>query len=631
MSSNRVERKKTIVAATATIIVFAITILCFGVRLSLNDDVMIGDVLSGYYSGEPSAMTVYMRVPLGVILTIFYRIVPVVPWFMVFQCACFVIGFYLVLRRALALCDYNRKNVILLITTLVLIFSGLYIGSLIMLQYTVTAAMVGTVGIFLMLTTDTKLRDRASERPETEKEKHSRNKNEEVLTYEQIGRLLGAGLLLLLCDQIRPQVFEMVLPFFCICGVMMFFERWLLVQRTGTKQSKKELMYLVEVSMVFLVTYLTLLGADRGSYVGDELEYYEKYNAARTDLYDYAGVWENEEAVEYYKKIGVDETEQAVLKNYAIAIDDTAGVQTFEAMARYSFNNKEIFSKDSIKNAVWILVHRMWLFDGGDGSAGDSIYGWIFTLFWLGTVFFMILNRDTISLVFLFPVGAGFVSMYLWLILHGRYPERVVISLYLIGAVTVLGILYRSRFRADMYNALIAKRTDEERRKIKLPTPDKSIVLKVMIIVVVVMLSAASVISIKTAHEEKNKLDAINSDCKELYDYMNANPLDVFITDVYCCVDSSISPPTNLVSTGGWMTRTPNQRIRLENLGIMGLDHLFTSGKDFCYVCREGKGMSPEILSDYLVSRYDWNKEFILDECISTDYGNFMIYKTAEK
>ena len=631
MASYSEERKKTIIAAITTIAVFAIAIASLGVRLSLNDDVMIGDILSGYYSGEPSVMTVYMRVPLGLILTIFYRIIPSVPWFMVFQCACFVGGFYLVLRRALALCDYNKKNVILLIITLVLIFTGLYIGSLIMLQYTVTAAMVGTVGIFLMLTTDTKLRDRESERPETEKEKHSQKKTEEVLTYEQIGRLLGAGLLLLLCDQIRPQVFEMVLPFFCICVVMMFSERWLLVQRTGTKQSRKEFVYLVEVSMVFLVAYLTLLGADRSSYVGDELEYYEKYNEARTDLYDYAGVWENEEAVAYYKKVGVDETEQAVLKNYAIAIDDTAGVQTFEAMARYSFNNKEIFSKDSIKNAVWILVHRMWLFDGGDGTAGDSIYGWIFTLIWLGTVFFMILNRDTISLVFLFPVGVGFVSMYLWLILRGRYPERVVISLYLIGAATVLGMLYRSRFRADMYKVLTVKRTENENGQLKLPTPNKSIVLKVMIITVVVMLSAASVISIKTAYEEKNRLDAINSDCKELYDYMNANPLDIFITDVYCCVDSSVSPPTNLISTGGWMTRTPNFRIRLENLGVQSLDHLFSSGRDFCYVCREGKGMTPEILSDYLVSRYGWNKELVLDECISTDYGNFMIYKTAEK
>ena len=630
MASVSEERKKTIIAAAATIVVFAITIICFGVRLSLNDDVMIGDVLSGYYSGEPSAMTVYMRVPLGVILTVFYRIIPYVPWFMVFQCTCFVVGFFLTLRRALALCDYNKKNVILIITTLVLVFSGLYAGSLIMLQYTVTAAMVGTVGIFLMLTSDTSLRDRASEKPAVVNNKQSQKKGEEVLSYAQIGRLLGAGLLLLLCDQIRPQVFEMVLPFFLICAVMMFFERWLLIRKTATKQSRKEFVYLVEVAMVFFVTYLTLLGADRSSYVGEELEYYEKYNAARTDLYDYAGVWENEEAVAYYNKVGVDEIEQAVLKNYAIAIDGNAGVQTFEAMARYSFNNKIIFSKDSIKNAVWILVHRMWLFDGGDGSAGDSIYGWIFTLLWMGTVFFMILNRDTISLVFLFPVGACFVSLYLWLIIHGRYPERVVISLYLIGAATVLGILYRSRFRAKMYKVLTEKAAGNA-GKLKLPTPDKSIVLKTMIIIVVVLLSAASVISIKTAYEEKNRLDAINNDCNELYEYMNANPLDVFITDVYCCVDSSISPPTNLVSTGGWMTRTPNFRIRLENLGIMSLEYFFSSGRDFCYVCREGKGMSPEILSNYLVSRYGWDKELVLDECIITDYGNFMIYRTADK
>ena len=630
MSSNSVERKKTIIAAAVTIAVFVITVACFGVRLSLNDDVMIGDILSGCYSGEPSAMTVYMRVPLGVVLSVFYRIIPAVPWFMVFQCACFVCGFYLVLRRALALCDYNKKNVILIITALLLVFSGLYAGSLIMLQYTVTAAMVGTVGIFMMLTTDTKLKDGATEKPQSAKEVSSGQKNEDVLSYEQVGRLLGAGVLLLLCDQIRPQVFEMVLPFLVVCGVMMFFERWLLVQRTASKQSKKELMYLVEVSTVFLVAYLILLGADRSSYAGDELEHYEKYNAARTDLYDYAGVWENEEAVEYYKEIGIDETEQAVLKNYAIAIDETADVQTFESMAEYAFSSRDRFSKDSVKNAIWLLVHRMWLFNGGDGSVGDGIYGWIFTLIWLGTLFFMILNRDVISLVFLFPVGAGFMSMYLWLILRGRYPDRVVISLYLIGAATVLGILYRSRFRADLYKVLTVQKPEADSRRIKLPAPDKSVVLKIMIITVVAMLAAASVISVKKAYEEKNRLDAINADCKVLYDIMNANPLDVFITDVYCCVDSSISPPANLVSTGGWMTGTPNCRIRLENLGIMSLDHFFSSGKDFRYVCREGKGMSPEILSDYLVSRYGWSKKFVLDECIYTDYGNFMIYSTAE-
>jgi hypothetical protein len=41
--------------------------------------------------------------------------------------------------------------------------------------------------------------------------------------------------------------------------------------------------------------------------------------------------------------------------------------------------------------------------------------------------------------------------------------------------------------------------------------------------------------------------------------------------------------------------------------------------------------MSPEILSNYLVSRYGWDKELVLDECIITDYGNFMIYRTADK
>ncbi len=631
MASNNENRKKNIIAVVTTVVVFAITIICFGVRLSLNDDVMIEDVLSGYYSGEPSAMTVYMRVPLSLMLTILYRIIPSVPWFMVFQCACFVCGFYLVLRRALALCDYNKKNVILIITALLLVFSGLYAGSLIMLQYTVTAAMVGTVGIFMMLTTDTKLMENAFEKQEVAPKKHSHKKTEESVSFEQIGRLLGAGLLLLLCDQIRPQVFEMVLPFFTVCAVMMFFERWLLIQRTGTRQSRNEFIYLVEVAVVFLVAYLTLLGADRSSYAGEELEYYEKYNAARTELYDYAGVWENEEAVEYYKKIGVDETEQEVLKNYAIAIDDTAGVQTFEAMARYSYNDGNLFSMGAVKKAIWILVHRMWLFDGGDGTSGDSIYGWIFTLIWLGTVLYMVLNGDVISLVFLFPIGAGFVSMYLWLILHGRYPERVVISLYLIGAATVLGILYRSRFRADMYKVLNVKTVGDDTGKFKLPAPDKSIALKTLIIIVAAMLSAASVISVKKAYEEKNKLDAINNDCKVLYEYMNANPLDVFITDVYCCVDSSVSPPTNLVSTGGWMTRTPNNRMRLENLGIMSLEHFFSSGKDFCYVCREGKGLPPEIFSDYLCAHYGWSKELVLDECLSTDYGNFMIYRTADK
>ena len=170
---NRPLREKPYVAALIATPAFYILLFFYRAPLFvLNDDVAIESILSGAYSGTPDMHTVYMGVGLSFILSLLYRLIPFIPWFGLF---CIIV---VILSTAVVL----KKNEIAG-AAFILFFFG---SCALMPHYTVVAACAGAAGLFML-------------------SGHAKE--------EAVADIWAALIMLLLCYQIRMQVFLMFVPF----------------------------------------------------------------------------------------------------------------------------------------------------------------------------------------------------------------------------------------------------------------------------------------------------------------------------------------------------------------------------------------------------------------------------------
>jgi len=134
---------------------FLFLVLSFGFDFyyDLNDDVLIKDIVSGVYSGTPDAHSIQMLYLLSLLISLLYRIVPVLPWQGIFLCACHGVCFFLIARRSLSFVEKKISKIILLLTEESLIMT-LFLYEAVFVQYTVTAALLAASACFLVFTSE---------------------------------------------------------------------------------------------------------------------------------------------------------------------------------------------------------------------------------------------------------------------------------------------------------------------------------------------------------------------------------------------------------------------------------------------------------------------------------------------
>ncbi len=73
------KNKTIIIGIVYTVVLFAVVSLVFPSIYVLDDDAMIQSILSGTYF-RPYPYTYYFSAELGIVLSLFYRMIPSVPW-----------------------------------------------------------------------------------------------------------------------------------------------------------------------------------------------------------------------------------------------------------------------------------------------------------------------------------------------------------------------------------------------------------------------------------------------------------------------------------------------------------------------------------------------------------------------
>ena len=176
----RSKKESLIIGAVVFCILVGMLIAC-PPYYSMNDDGMMKSIMSGAYTGTPDGHAVYMKYPLTGMISMLYRITDRVSWFDGVLIGCFWLSLSSVISRVVQLCKKDLKGIraMTLIAGAACLSMGLFLPHLLTLHYTLVAAMVGSSGLFLVMT----------------------------------GACWVSVFLLILCYCIRSQVFFLMLPF----------------------------------------------------------------------------------------------------------------------------------------------------------------------------------------------------------------------------------------------------------------------------------------------------------------------------------------------------------------------------------------------------------------------------------
>ena len=134
-----------------TIILAAGLAIAFDFYYDLNDDTAIKDIIAGTYTGAPSGYSIQMLYPLSYVISLFYRAIPGFPWYGLFLYACQFGAAALIALRLTKLVTKQWMQIAVLLFE-ALLFVGLLIRQLVIVQYSVTSGICMATAIFLYIT-----------------------------------------------------------------------------------------------------------------------------------------------------------------------------------------------------------------------------------------------------------------------------------------------------------------------------------------------------------------------------------------------------------------------------------------------------------------------------------------------
>lgn len=513
--------------------------LVFDFYFDLNDDTMMRDIMAGIYSGAPDGHNMQTLYPLGAFLALCYRLCGRVPWYGVFLCLCQSGCFYLLGLRLL--CFFEKKSGKLPALAAVLLFQwGIWLTHMVNIQYTITCAMLAATAIFWFMTTPDGL---------------------SAGTF--VKKNIPAVLLAILACQLRPEMLLLALPFIGFAGLLRLWEE----KPVFTGENLKK--YGGVLGLMLLGIFLSLC-IDLAAYGSGDWRDFRRFFDARTTVYDfYPEVVTQDRYSDDLASQGVPAAKQLLLRNYNFGLDEEIDTEMLEKIAAYA---AETVGGTRDWDAVFrekILQYRYRTF-----HRDDAPYNLLLLLGYAANTITIViifleeseknnrrkachaLLRAGIQLALLLLLGR---SIWMFILLRGRDPERITHSLYLVEALLLLGmVLWRG------------KESGRGRRRF----------LTGCCGCLFFLLAAGSLPGSLTAvRADQNRREAVNRDWEAIDSYCRKRPENFYLEDVYSTVAFSGKlfatgerGIANYDIAGGWMCKSPLYREKLALFGIGAAD-----------------------------------------------------------
>ncbi len=529
--------------------------------LYLNDDITMRSILSGSYTGSPDGHAVYMQYPLTALLAALYGMFPAVSWLELFFMLC-IWGSMLLLAK-----EFYSK--IAGIVFVVAFCFPLYIY----MHYTVVAALVAGTAVFLSC-----------------RGKHPR----------------GSIFLLWIAYMIRSQVGLLSLPFVAAA----------LVWRALNLQEKlrTQLLGIGKCVGMLAIGLGIISGINAFCYSSQDWQEYLEYNEARTQLYDYTDYTSTDRYAENYAAYGLTQEQSNILFNYYLMLDNAIDREIIQGLADTITDGmwSDMGAGAVLKNCLEKYYYQVRFRDFPYNIVWVAAY----VLLFLG----MIMQKKWWQTGFLVTLGAGRSLVWLYLIWKGRYPERVVLSLYIIELLLLLavGIQLVQYWKKEAV-------TGGEKVLFGLRRPFLG---KLVTIGFVIVCLCFGTYRGKNTWQETQACVKLQQGWMPLKEYCQANPeknffVDVFSTTTYADIDYT-ADFSNMMMIGGWLSGSPLAKGRMEQFGGKDAAEVLYYNKDARLVADISRDMT--WLEEYLQERFG-DCELVVSNVIYCDWRAIMEYE----
>ena len=636
------KRENWLIPAFCCLVLFLGTGMAWDYYFDLNDDVLIRDILSGVYTGEPEALTAQLLWPLSALLAGLYRVFPGVPVFGAFLWLCQAGSIFLILKRSLdavsgsaapgkiraagtfSVSGSLKKLCLSLLETLLIAACLLY--HLVFVQYTVTAGLLATAAIFTFLT----VRERESER---------------AVTFWL--RCLPAALLFWLAFCLRSEMGLLLLPLAGVGGIW----KWAARAMRGPVFTGRNAASFLGLFGLILAGVLACFGADRLACSDPEWQEFEALFDARTQVYDFydASLRSFEENREFYEGLGLTETQCELLVNYNYGADDAIDAQVMEQIAAYGRKTRGAFMH-SLSEGVWLYVQRL---KNNRSIVPDDQLPWLaleggFAALLLAAAFVRwraarkqkrqerdggnerewkdrkAFPKESGILWKLLLLGAVRSGLWMYLILRERVPERISHPLYFCELVmlawlfldTVCGMRQISGQQSSGWQT----------------SGPEGLPVRVIRIAALVLSLAAVVIWLPQEAERtdaeyarREQGNAVNLAALSRYRQEN-----LYLADVMSTVDFSEKlftekiRPGNYDLLGGWMCKSPHSEKKLAAFGYESMGQAVLSGENVRFV---GEADTDWSWLTELLAEHGGNGELVLEEEITAEGRSLYIWR----
>lgn len=589
------ESLKKLFASRLTKIVLFTTFLVVGLSVTydfyydLNDDTTIKDIISGAYTGKPSAYSVQMLFPLSFCISLCYRAIPGIPWYGLFLCVCQFGAWALIAWRVTGVVKKQWQQYMALCFEMVIYF-GLLIRQLVIVQYSVTSGICMATAILLYLTGE-----------------------EKELPRQNLKQNIASILLVILSFMIRTEMCIMLLPFLVLSG----FCKWMSNEKIFTVQNIKRYLYLIGTALIGMTVVLAL---DKLSIAtsgeSEAWQAFREFFDERTTLYDFYGIPFYEEHAAFYEMIGCSEESYSLLQNYNFSLDESIDEYLLENVVNYQEKMAKtgcglamtagMISKNSLSEAIWLYKEQLI-------HAKSGVYAYMLLAAYIS---FVLLaggrkNSGCYWKMALLLVIRSILWIYLFMV--DRVLDRVTCPLLVAELMVLLGWIIQESIRVK-------------------PIAKNFVYVKLQAIGTYSLLAIcaflACVMNAQKLQSEYEARERINSRWESLLAYCAEHEDAYYAVDVYSStsyegisysekiyknVDNSYR---NFDICGGWLSKSPLMYEKLGKMQIETLEEALISKDNVYFVATPDKDLS------WLVDYYAYKGKTVNPFKVDTIYDN---------
>ena len=550
------QNKNRIIAAIIGIIGCVALSLLFDLFYDMNDDVFMKNILSGIYTGKPEGHNIQMLYPLAFIISIFYKIVPFVPWYGLFLTGCMLLSFYLCLTRGLNHIQKKTEKTIFAIT-LVILYAGLLLWEMVFVQYTVVCGVLAATAAILLLLTP-----------------------KDITRREFIEQNIISIALVVIAFNIRTEMLLLMAPFLALAGIL----RWSYELKPLIKDNLIKYGTIVGSILALLLISLAINGI---AYSSEEWKEFNAFFDARTSVYDFTWYPDYEENTEFYEKTGISEGQYNLIDNYNFGLDDEINAEMLNQIAQYQTEkkNSETDIAVKLKTTVKNCIYQMKQFNlSTQHETRQMPYNALVVLLYIWLIILVIMKKDRSGLWKIPFMWICRSIPWLYILWKGRVVARLTHPMYFIEIMILC-----------VYVFTIIRNSKQDNKTTRLSTYTNVIFICLMMFIIGITIPG----SITTAKTEQINREKINQTDLALKQYCKEHAENFYYVDVYSTVafsekifDNTETQATNYDILGGWLSKSLLNHEKELQHGITNIETDLVEKENIYFMAEEDSDIS---------------------------------------